>query len=261
MTLRPDELFEREFDETRLRPGYDKEQVNTFLDRVQGELRRLVAENESLRDAAEGRTDAPEFHGGWEGPVEMPARGSQPADDGFIPLGGPVSSGQDPDVVQREADQRIMAAMHAAESAEFDSHHRVQAAQRAEAEAQERLDEVRARAARLTEAVDRLAAGGDAALLLEAAQTVHDDRVEQAEAEAARRTEHAQRQLEALEARIADARERLVEAEQILRQRADQFTHWAEEQRTFLHSPHDPASLAAGRRGRSASRGATSAWS
>lgn len=252
MTLNPDDLFEREFEETRLRPGYDKGQVNDFLDAVQVELRRLIAENESLRDQVHGVGGAPEFVGGWDGPVQAvtsgeplfadPAAG-QVADDGFVAAGPSAAAVGSPEHARHQADQRIMAAMHAAETAEFDAHHRIEAAQREQAVAEATLERVKQRVAGLTSAVDQVEAaqaGGDraeAGALLAAAQRLHDEHVWAAEEAATRREDHSRQQLEALEVRIADARERLAEADRMLRERADDFAVWAAEQKRYLAAP------------------------
>ncbi|WP_374929296.1 DivIVA domain-containing protein [Kytococcus sedentarius] len=249
MPLNPDDLFEHEFDETRLRPGYDKSQVNDFLDGVQAELRRLIAENESLRDRLHGHSEAPEFAGGWEGPVEPithggPGAGSMaqaPADDGFVPAGGPAAPAGSAEHARQEADQRIMAAMHAAESAEFDAHHRIEEARREQAEAEAALERVKERVAGLTVAADRVESAGsegaEAGELLAAAQRLHDEHVWAAEESARAREEHVERRLTELERRITDARERLAEADAMLRVRADEFAAWAAEQRRFLAAP------------------------
>ena len=39
----------KQFSTTRLRPGYDEEEVDAFLDEVESELDRLIQENEELR--------------------------------------------------------------------------------------------------------------------------------------------------------------------------------------------------------------------
>lgn len=267
MPLNPDDLFEHEFDETRLRPGYEKSQVNDFLDGVQVELRRLIAENESLRDRLHGQSEAPEFAGGWEGPVEPithapPGTGSMgqaTADDGFVPAGGPAAPAGSAEQVRQEADQRIMAAMHAAESAEFDAHHRIEQARREQAEAEAALQRVKERVAGLTSAADRVEAAGDegaqAGELLAAAQRLHDEHVWAAEESARSREQHVERRLAELEQRIADARERLAESDAMLRSRADEFAAWAAEQRRFLAAPQERN--AGQPRGRS---GASSLW-
>lgn len=49
MALMPDDLLNKEFPETKFRPGYDKDEVDDFLDEVVVEWRRLIQENEELR--------------------------------------------------------------------------------------------------------------------------------------------------------------------------------------------------------------------
>ena len=48
MALTPDDLLNKEFPETKFRPGYDKDEVDDFLDEVVVEWRRLTQENEDL---------------------------------------------------------------------------------------------------------------------------------------------------------------------------------------------------------------------
>src|ERR1700747_3918967 len=49
MPLTPEKLRNKQFSTTRLRPGYDEEEVDSFLDEVEAELDRLIQENEELR--------------------------------------------------------------------------------------------------------------------------------------------------------------------------------------------------------------------
>jgi DivIVA domain-containing protein len=49
MPLTPADVRNKQFSTTRLRPGYDEEEVDAFLDEVEAELDRLVQENEELR--------------------------------------------------------------------------------------------------------------------------------------------------------------------------------------------------------------------
>jgi DivIVA domain-containing protein len=49
MPLTPADVRNKQFSTTRLRPGYDEEEVDAFLDEVETELERLVQENEELR--------------------------------------------------------------------------------------------------------------------------------------------------------------------------------------------------------------------
>src|SRR5436305_49784 len=64
MPLTPADVRNKQFSTTRLRPGYDEEEVDAFLDEVEAELDRLIQENEELRaKLAEfmrgGKTPAP----------------------------------------------------------------------------------------------------------------------------------------------------------------------------------------------------------
>jgi len=47
--LTPADVRNKQFSTTRLRPGYDEEEVDAFLDEVEAELDRLIQENEELR--------------------------------------------------------------------------------------------------------------------------------------------------------------------------------------------------------------------
>jgi DivIVA domain-containing protein len=49
MPLTPADVRNKQFSTTRLRPGYDEEEVDAFLDEVEVELDRLIQENEDLR--------------------------------------------------------------------------------------------------------------------------------------------------------------------------------------------------------------------
>ena len=49
MPLTPADVRNKQFSTTRLRPGYDEDEVDAFLDEVEAELDRLIQENEELR--------------------------------------------------------------------------------------------------------------------------------------------------------------------------------------------------------------------
>ena len=49
MPLMPVDVRNKQFATTRLRPGYDEEEVDTFLDEVEAEMERLLQENQELR--------------------------------------------------------------------------------------------------------------------------------------------------------------------------------------------------------------------
>src|SRR5262245_16650560 len=49
MPLTPEDVRSKQFTPVRLREGYDVTEVDAFLDEVEAELERLLAENEELR--------------------------------------------------------------------------------------------------------------------------------------------------------------------------------------------------------------------
>lgn len=49
MALTPEDVVNKRFQTTKFREGYDQDEVDDFLDEVVAELRRLVHENEDLR--------------------------------------------------------------------------------------------------------------------------------------------------------------------------------------------------------------------
>jgi DivIVA domain-containing protein len=58
MALTPEDIVNKRFQSTKFREGYDQDEVDDFLDEVVVEMRRLVEENQSLRNelqAAEAR--------------------------------------------------------------------------------------------------------------------------------------------------------------------------------------------------------------
>ncbi|KWU53201.1 hypothetical protein AWX17_27415 [Priestia megaterium] len=62
MPLTPEDVREKRFTAVRLREGYDMGEVDQFLDEVEAELERLLAENAELRsklEAGGGAAPAP----------------------------------------------------------------------------------------------------------------------------------------------------------------------------------------------------------
>src|SRR5580700_7286562 len=49
MPLTPADVRNKQFSTTRLRPGYDEEEVDAFLDEVEAALDELIQDNEELR--------------------------------------------------------------------------------------------------------------------------------------------------------------------------------------------------------------------
>ncbi|ONI63511.1 cell division protein [Leifsonia sp. ALI-44-B] len=53
MALTPEDVVNKQFQQTKFREGYDQDEVDDFLDEVVVELRRLVAENQELQERLE----------------------------------------------------------------------------------------------------------------------------------------------------------------------------------------------------------------
>src|SRR3954464_11217766 len=62
MPLTPEDVRNKQFTTVRLREGYDEDEVDAFLDEVEGELTRLLRENEDLRAKLAAATRAAAQH-------------------------------------------------------------------------------------------------------------------------------------------------------------------------------------------------------
>ncbi len=103
MALTPEDIVNKRFQSTKFRDGYDQDEVDDFLDEVVAEMRRVVQENEDLKQelqAAEARIaelqrsagDTPQ---GSSAPVApQPVSASQPQVPTGVPqpLGDPVEA-------------------------------------------------------------------------------------------------------------------------------------------------------------------------
>jgi DivIVA domain-containing protein len=79
MPLTPADVRNKQFSTTRLRPGYDEEEVDAFLDEVEAELDRLIQENEELR------AKLAEALRGGKVPALVPPHAEAPADHLMAP--------------------------------------------------------------------------------------------------------------------------------------------------------------------------------
>src|SRR5436305_11886754 len=59
MPLTPEDVQNKRFSTVRFKEGYDEEEVDAFLDEVEGELRRLLGENSDLRSRGPAPAAAP----------------------------------------------------------------------------------------------------------------------------------------------------------------------------------------------------------
>ncbi len=80
MPLTPADVRNKQFSTTRLRPGYDEEEVDAFLDEVEAELDRLIQENEELRSKL-----AEVLRGGGKPAMALSSPLSDPRPDQMMP--------------------------------------------------------------------------------------------------------------------------------------------------------------------------------
>jgi DivIVA domain-containing protein len=140
MPLTPADVRNKQFSTTRLRPGYDEEEVDAFLDEVEAELDRLIQENEELRAKL-----AEVLRGGGK-PAGIPALSSplsDPKQDMMMP---------EPPPERRQPEPMMMDRMHPVED-NMDTAARVlslaqQTADQAIADARREADETLGRARR-----------------------------------------------------------------------------------------------------------------
>jgi DivIVA domain-containing protein len=82
MPLTPEDVANKQFTSTRLKPGYDETEVDEFLDEVEAELTRLYRENDELRTklttAQRQLADAGDGIGATTQQVAPPAPAPQP---------------------------------------------------------------------------------------------------------------------------------------------------------------------------------------
>jgi DivIVA domain-containing protein len=93
MPLTPADVRNKQFSTTRLRPGYDEEEVDAFLDEVEAELDRLIQENEELRSKL-----AEVLRGGGKPAVALSSPLSDPRPDTMVPES---AMGQPPVMMER----------------------------------------------------------------------------------------------------------------------------------------------------------------
>lgn len=71
MALTPEDILNKEFSETKFRPGWDKDEVDDFLDEVVVEWRRLIQENEELTAQVASLQDQLDNAPGYVEPDEL----------------------------------------------------------------------------------------------------------------------------------------------------------------------------------------------
>ncbi|MGO2659898.1 DivIVA domain-containing protein [Mycetocola reblochoni] len=90
MALTPEDVVNRQFQQTKFREGYDQDEVDDFLDEVVVELRRLNQENQEL---TERLAQAEQSTGTAETPAPVSAVPATPAPVAAAPVA--ASSGED----------------------------------------------------------------------------------------------------------------------------------------------------------------------
>jgi DivIVA domain-containing protein len=138
MPLTPADVRNKQFSTTRLRPGYDEEEVDAFLDEVEAELDRLIQENEELRAKL-----AEVLRGGGKPAMALSSPLSDPKPDMMM---------SEPPMEQRRPEPMMMDRMHPVED-NMDTAARVlslaqQTADQAIADARREADETLGRARR-----------------------------------------------------------------------------------------------------------------
>jgi DivIVA domain-containing protein len=143
MPLTPADVRNKQFSTTRLRPGYDEEEVDAFLDEVEAELDRLIQENEELRAKL-----AELMRGSRSGVPALSSPLSDPKPEMVLPemIGAPVAQ-------QQQQERRPGPAVTGTPSHSMDSIARVlslaqQTADQAVADARREADETLGRARR-----------------------------------------------------------------------------------------------------------------
>jgi len=103
MALTPEDIVNKRFQSTKFRDGYDQDEVDDFLDEVVAEMRRVLQENEDLKQevqASEARIAELQRSGG-DAPAEpvtapspQPVSASQPQAPTGVPqpIGDPVEA-------------------------------------------------------------------------------------------------------------------------------------------------------------------------
>ena len=78
MPLTPEDVANKQFTSTRLKPGYDETEVDEFLDEVEAELTRLYRENDDLRSRLAAGGGAAAATAPAPAPVSAPAPAPPP---------------------------------------------------------------------------------------------------------------------------------------------------------------------------------------
>src|SRR5215468_8794701 len=240
MPLTPADVRNKQFSTTRLRPGYDEEEVDAFLDEVEAELDRLIQENGELRAKL----------------AEVLRGGGKPA----MALSSPLSDPK-PDMMMSEPPQErrpepmMMDRMHTVED-NMDTAARVlslaqQTADQAIADARREADETLGRARREADEVLTKARRqaeqitGDARARAESLERDAQERHRQAMGSLVQQREELERRVDDLRAFEREYRSRL---KAYLEGQLRDLEAGATDSGTFPAMPGSPSSVGAGMR-------------
>lgn len=150
MPLTPQEVASKVFGPTRLRRGYDENEVDAFLDQVEAELTRLTTENERLRTELEqahsGQLDG-ESRAAAPAPPPEPAAVPEPVAPTAVAAAVAAPAPDDAAVEQRVARMLVLAQQTADAAVREAQNDAERARGSARAEADRILGEARGRAA------------------------------------------------------------------------------------------------------------------
>ena len=97
MALTPEDVVNKQFQQTKFREGYDQDEVDDFLDEVVVELRRLLQENTELKARLEGSDTG-------EARVAEPVVVAEAAPAAPSPIAAPVETPVTPSAVQDDSE-------------------------------------------------------------------------------------------------------------------------------------------------------------
>lgn len=97
MALTPEDVVNKQFQQTKFREGYDQDEVDDFLDEVVVELRRLLQENTELKARLEGSDTG-------EARTAEPVAAAAPAEVAPSPVAAPVETPVTPSAVADDSE-------------------------------------------------------------------------------------------------------------------------------------------------------------
>lgn len=108
MALTPEDVVNKRFQPTKFREGYDQDEVDDFLDEIVVELRRLIKENDDLRNRLGDTPDGTSAAGEVSAPIvatvpETTTAPDEPATSDSAPEATPAKAGTKPDAQEQDS--------------------------------------------------------------------------------------------------------------------------------------------------------------